>query len=53
MSEHENWIRYHSLRQAININKYSNNVNKILEDARKISGFVLSKPAELRKVDND
>lgn len=49
-NEHENWVRHHSIEQAIRINKRNQNIEKIIDDARKITGFVLNKQADLEVI---
>lgn len=44
VNEHENWLRYWCVDQARQINKYSRNVDVVLEDAKKIAAYVLDKP---------
>ena len=50
MNEHENWVRHHCIDAAIRINKKNCGVDKIIDDASKISGFVLAKPATLTAI---
>jgi hypothetical protein len=42
-SEHENWVRYNSLRQARKINPGAK-LEELIQDAAKISNFVLERP---------
>lgn len=42
MSEHQEWIRYHSFRQAIKCNK-NDDVDKLIENAKKISSYIFEK----------
>lgn len=50
MNEHENWVRCHAIDSAIRMNKKNCGVDKIIDDASKISGFVLAKPATLTAI---
>lgn len=50
MTEHEDWIRYYSFVQAKDCNRYAP-VEKIINEATKISAFVMGKPrAEILKL---
>jgi hypothetical protein len=41
--EHETWIRYYSIVQAREINRYAS-TEKVIQEAAKISNFILGKP---------
>lgn len=44
MSEHENWVRYHSLVQAHAMGRLKS-LDSLLEDAGRIAKFILKEPA--------